>query len=113
MSPWRGGRGGFEVSLEDVAGPRIVVGLAGAPRPQRFSQGGWGMPGDPGWAEPDCPSAIEVLADQDSLASIALLMRAWGDIDDQAAEADRVVVGHRGLVGEGDLDGALGGGGPG
>src|SRR4030042_2595205 len=100
MSPWRGGRGRLEVSLEDMAGPGIVVGLGGAPRPQRFSQGCWGMPGDPGWAEPDGPGPIEKLPDQDSLMGIAFSIRARRDVDDQPSEADRIIVGHRGLVGE-------------
>ena len=108
MSPWRGGRCRFEVSLEDMASPRIIVRLAWPPGSYRLSERCWGVPGDSGLAEPDCPGAIEVLTDQDAQMGVASPVGAGRDIDDQASQADRVVVGHRGLIGEGDLDVALG-----
>jgi hypothetical protein len=59
--------------------------------------------------EPDRPGSIEVLADQDAAAGVAAAARSRREIDEQAAEADGVVVGHGGFVGEGDELIALGG----
>jgi len=58
--------------------------------------------------EPDRPSSIEVLANQDTATSVAASARSGREIDDQAAEADSVVVSHGGLVGERDELIALG-----
>jgi hypothetical protein len=67
------------------------------------------MAADAAALEPDRPSSIVVLANQDAAASVAATARSGREIDDQAAEADGVVVGHSGLIGEGDELIALGG----
>jgi hypothetical protein len=59
--------------------------------------------------EPDRPGSVEVLADQDAMSGVAAAARPRWEIDDQAAEADGVVVGHGGFVSEGDELIALGG----
>jgi len=59
--------------------------------------------------EPDGPSSVEVLADQDAATGVAPAARSRREIDDQTAEADGIVVGHGGFVGEGDELIALGG----
>ena len=59
--------------------------------------------------EPDGPSSVEVLADQDAATGVAPAARSRWKIDDQTAEADGIVVGHGGFVGEGDELIALGG----
>jgi hypothetical protein len=52
--------------------------------------------------EPHCPSPVEVLADQDAAAGITSTAMPRREVDDQPAEADGVVIGHGGLVGERD-----------
>jgi hypothetical protein len=81
----------------------------GPATPERLSQGRRAVASDAVFLEPDRPSSIEVLADQDAATGVAAAARSRREIDDQAAEADGIVVGHGSLVGEGDKLIALGG----
>src|SRR5512137_556795 len=92
-----------------MPGPVVVAGLAWTPTAEGLAQlRGW-MPGDPDLIQPDCPNAIQVLADQDPPSGIAPSIRSRRDIDEEAAEPDGVIIGDGGLVGEADLMVALGG----
>ena len=109
MSP--GVRGGccFVIDLEDMASAVIFAVLMRSPTAPGFLQGGGGVASDADLAQPYGPSAVEVLADQDATVGIGSAVGSRGDIDDQTAEADRVVVGHGGFISEADQEVAIGG----
>jgi hypothetical protein len=109
MSPGVGGGRCFIIHLEDMVGASSLAALVGPSTPERLSQRRRAMASDAVSLEPDRPSSVEVLADQDAAAGIAAAAMARREVDDQAAEADGVVIGHSGLVGEGDELIALGG----
>jgi len=108
MSPGIGGGCCFVIHLEDVSGAAGVAGLMGPSTPERLSQRRRAVASDALSLEPNRPSSVEVLADQDAAAGVAAAARSRREIDDQATEADGVVVGHGGFVGEGDELIALG-----
>jgi hypothetical protein len=92
----------FIIHLEDMSSAAGFAALVRPATAERLSQRRRAMAADAAVLQPDRPSSIEVLANQDAAAGIAATARSGRQIDDQAAEADSVVVGHGGLIGEGD-----------
>ena len=83
-------------------GASSLAALVGPSTAEWLSQRRRAMASDAMSLKPHRPSPVEVLADQDAAAGITATARPRREIDDQAAEADGVVIGHGGLVGEGD-----------
>jgi hypothetical protein len=108
MSLCVGGGRRFVIDLEDMSGAMILAGLVGPPAAERFSERRRGMTSDAVPFEPERPRSVEVLANKDAAVGIAAAVGTGRDIEDQSAEADRVIVGHSGFVGEGDELIALG-----
>jgi hypothetical protein len=109
MSLGIGGGGCFVIHLEDVSGAKDLAGLMGSSTSERLTQRRRAVASDTVSLEPDRPSSVEVLTDQDAAAGVAAAAGSRGEIDDQAAEANGVVIGHGGLVGERDEEIALSG----
>lgn len=82
MSPGIGGGRRFVINLKEMSGTMIVAGLMGPPATERFSQRSRGVASDAVALEPDRPSSVEVLADQNAAAGVAAVAGPRGDIED-------------------------------